>query len=116
MSAASSTIAYDGPAVRDGVMDVRDLAPALLDLGALCERANTLLNGDRTTLSVRVRSDFKAGSFHINLELIQAFVDQIKGFIFGGTVASAKHIAELIGLSSSGAVTLISLFRWLKSP
>lgn len=46
MSRATLTIAYDGQALRDNAMDVRDLAPAMLGLGQLFDAANSALNGE----------------------------------------------------------------------
>ena len=39
VSSETIHIAYLGEAVEDGSMDVRDLAPALLAIGKLCEQA-----------------------------------------------------------------------------
>jgi hypothetical protein len=49
-------VAYDGPEVAGGHMDVADLAPALLGIGEACREANAILNGDRATVSVRIRA------------------------------------------------------------
>ena len=69
---ASTTIIYKGSDVAEGLMDVKDLAPALLALGNLCQATNRCLNGDEAKVDVLVRSDFKAGSFEVSLELVQA--------------------------------------------
>lgn len=112
MSTATSRIAYDGELVRTGLMDVRDLAPALLEIGALCERANDILNGDRARIAVQVRADFKTGSFAIDLEVVQTLVEQVKGALFGQSVQDAKYLLELLGLSAGGGV--IALYKWLR--
>lgn len=46
MSQTTFSIAYDGPLLHDGGMDVRDLAPALLSAGQLFDAANAVLNGE----------------------------------------------------------------------
>jgi hypothetical protein len=48
-------------------MDVRDLAPALMAIGDLFSVANELLNGTGAEVRVNVQSDFRRGSFEINL-------------------------------------------------
>lgn len=114
VSTAVAKIAFDGVAVRQGFMDVRDLAPALLDLGGLCERANEIINGDRAKLSVQVKSDFKTGSFEITLQLLQSLGSQIKDILFGSHVQSAKYIAEWVGISGTAAVSVLKLYKWLR--
>ena len=71
VSRAELHVVYDGDAVRSGSMDVKELAPALLSIGALCEEANRTLNGDRAQITVNVRAGFERGSFEVTLEILQ---------------------------------------------
>ena len=66
MSKETFTIAYDGPALQDGAMEVRDLAPALLALGQLLDAANATLNGDAAKIKLQVKAT-GTGSFEIAL-------------------------------------------------
>lgn len=56
MSDAEFRLTYRGPAVDDGTMDVRDLAPALLGVGQLVEATNRVVNGEIAAAKVRIRT------------------------------------------------------------
>lgn len=118
MSTATARIAYDGEALRSGAMDVRDLAPALLEIGGLCERAGQILNGDDAKVSVQVKSDFKSGSFEVTFEILQTLGKQLRTFVFGQGVQDAKYIMELVGISrgmaAGAAVSAIYLYKKLR--
>ncbi|MFD1627595.1 hypothetical protein [Azospirillum griseum] len=114
MSRASLKIAFDGPAIHDGTMDVRDLAPALLAIGQLCEESNRVLNGERIKAAVLVRSDFRKGSFVVDLDLVQTLVAQMKSFLVGEDATAAANLLALLGGGSGSVVGLIRIIKWLR--
>src|SRR5579862_4489431 len=107
---AAFKIAYDGEALRDHSMDVRDLAPALLSLGKLFDAANLVLNGDKATINLQVKAH-SAGSFEVALELFQSFGTQVSQFLVGDFVTSVLNLKELI---VGGSATVAGIFYLIK--
>lgn len=105
-------VVYDGPALAEHRMDVRDLAPALVAFADLFTAANKEINGDAADVRVQVNASFKAGSFGIDLVATQHLLSQIRD-IFSGTnasaVANAGGILGLIGMAGSSGYGLIQL-------
>lgn len=98
MSKASFNVLYDGPALANSEMDVRELAPALLALGTLLEEANSVINDGRAQVSVQVKATFKTGCFGIELEVIQSLLQQAHSLFSHDSVSSAKELLEWLGL------------------
>lgn len=96
MSTSQFALVYDGEGLRDGEMDVRELAPALLGVGELFEEANHELNEDRASLSVRVKAGFKRGSFIIDLSAHQTLFEQLKGLILHDPVVQIEALVTLL--------------------
>jgi hypothetical protein len=91
------TLEFDGEAVQTGEMDVNDLAPSLLSFSRLCTETNAELNGDHATISVRVRADFKRGSFGVDVHMVQSVVEQIKILLGTTQVKDVKDILDTLG-------------------
>ncbi|BBD77222.1 hypothetical protein [Hydrogenophilus thermoluteolus] len=111
-------ITYDGPALANHTMDVRQLAPALLAFGDLCEEAGRAIFGDTFALRVEVKASFRTGSFGIDLSVVQQLTQQIIDWLTGDgatAAANAKAVLELIGVTSGGSLSLIGLLRWLRN-
>lgn len=116
MNRATFEIAYEGPAVDAGIMDVRELAPALLALGALVENSNRVIGDPNTEVKVVVRSGFESGSFKIGLEVIYNLVQQLKLLLdLNRTDNPAETLISLIGFASGTGLTGFSLMKLIKS-
>jgi hypothetical protein len=114
MSKATFHVLYDGPALANNQMDVRELAPALLSLGHLLEQANAALNDGRAKVSVKVSASFKTGCFGIELDIVQTLVQQVQILFSADNIANAKDILEWIGLLAGPATGLFALLKWLR--
>ncbi len=91
-------LSYDGSDVRNGAMDVYELAPALLAVGDLIRDANRFLNGDQTNINVKVESDFRKGSFDIHLLLDQHLLETAhRAFPFASVVDAGGLLHALFG-------------------
>ena len=99
-SHAKFTITYDGEALKNSAMDVRDLAPALLAFGDLLKEANRIVNGDRACAKVYIQA-FKQGCFGIEFSVE---VQRLTGYVMsllapGSQVRTALELLGLLGLT-----------------
>jgi hypothetical protein len=115
-SVAMVSIAYDGPALTSGTMDVRDLAPALLAAGQLIDAANAALNGEDARVSVQVTAT-GLGSFQITLQIVQSFREHLIALLTGPDATAASVLVTLVfgTPATNGLIWLIKILRG-KSP
>lgn len=97
------TLAYDGEALADHRMPVRELAPALLALGEAFDRANALVNEDRAQVSLDVRAT-EAGSFDIDLILTVLATGAVP-LLSGPGITAVLNLKEI--LFDNGLFSLI---------
>jgi hypothetical protein len=100
------SILYDGQPVAEGTIDARDLAPALLAFADLVDEAAPLVDANLPRLSLRVRPDFKEGSFEVYLEIASLYSKLVS--LFSGPDAQAwSAFFQIVGIS--GAVGVFQL-------
>ena len=113
MAKVSFSIAYDGPALVDGTMDVRDLAPALLSMGQLLEGACTALYGNDPEIRVSV-SATGSGSFQVLLDLASGW-NQFVDLFTGESVEALNNLLGLVlGTTTVGGAIVGGLFHLYK--
>lgn len=112
-SHVSTTIRYDGPALADHQMDVQDLAPALLALADIVQIANRRFNGDAANMRILVKADVEQRCFQVDIHLVQSLVEQAKTFFGRDDVATAKEIAEWVGIVGGSGFGLFQLLGFV---
>ena len=114
MSRETFTLAYDGPALQDGAMDVRDLAPSLMAIGQLLDAANVNLNGETAHLRLQVTATGE-GSFEISFELIQNWATEVLKFFAAEEMSGAANLLRLVlGVGTIGATCIVWLTKTLR--
>lgn len=106
--AAAFTLTYDGPALRNSEMNVRDLAPAMLAVGETFEALNALFNDGETQVAVHVRA-LDAGSFNIVFDVVQGYKHARD--LFAG--ADATAVVNMLELLFGGSVGVVGGLVWL---
>lgn len=109
MSTTEFTIAYDGEALKDHRIDVRDLAAALLAIGNLFEETNRAVNREQAETRVHVRGT-AGGSFQVVLDVVQTLASHAEGLLTGHHVDAAKDLKTLV----FGDGGLMALLLFLK--
>lgn len=110
-------VVYDGKALEEHLMDVRDLAPAMMAISDLLTHANKEINGDKLEIQLNVKANFKTGCFGIEFVEHLSWVNQIKDMLAGPTataLANASGILGLVGFFSGATVGVIQIYKELK--
>ena len=121
-------IAYAGPALTDGEMDVRELAPALIAFAEFVSNAGRAIGCERNIKVMLNQDSLNKGSFDITFILNMSILEQAKLFMegskatglddlmavlgyvanAGGTFAAVKSVFELISVIGKRAMTKIT--------
>lgn len=89
-------LVYDGPLLRDGTIDVRELGPALAAVGELVDEANSTLQLGLRSPAVVVKSPFRRGSFLSELRIV---CDQLTDLFAGPEASAIANLMEILGLA-----------------
>jgi hypothetical protein len=114
---AAVHVAYCGEAVADGTMEIREIAPALQAISDLIYEANVRLNGDRATISVKVSSEFRRGSFETQIA-VEQFFKAGQDFLLSEGFHAAQNLLGLLGFlggSFLGLLQVLKMFRGEKA-
>lgn len=104
------SVVFDGPALTEGQMSVRDLAPALLALGELFAEASVIAYPGREPVALNIQATDK-GSFDVNLILhVKDAWDAIAD-IFTSDAATALANLTAVVTGAAGVLTLIVSVR-----
>lgn len=107
MSSIRFTMKYDGPALVNHEMDVKELSPALFSLGELLEETNRVFNGSNTKVTVNVKA-FRDGSLGIDFNLVHDILKQGLNFFNSDSVNGALNLLQVLGLvSGQGLIAII---------
>lgn len=114
-NSATFYIRYEGEALENHEMDVKELAPALISIADLLEEANEIVNGGTSKIHVNVRGSFKSGSFGIDFSVVQTFLDNALVFLASDPVTAAANLITVIGFAQGKEIGLINFLKLLKN-
>lgn len=119
MSQAHFSLTYDGDAVRDGEIDVADLAPALLALAQAVKSTGKVVLGSEADVSLKIRT-MKSGSFEVLMNAVVngdvgLFWNIVKQFYASEDAQTALAVVEtLFAAGAVGSVGYAGVVRFLQ--
>lgn len=96
-------IAYNGPAIENGEMDVRDLAPALIAFADLVESVNNVLKGEQKIKVMLNQDSLQRGSFDITFILNTGILDQVSLFVSSAKTNGLDDLMTVLGWGETAA-------------
>lgn len=113
MAETTFGVSYEGAALSEGRMPVRDLAPALLALGELFTEASTSLYPDRPPVALDIHAT-RQGSFDVDLILTAAEGAWDAAELFGNDGLTALVNLKEVILGGGGSISLVEFIKWLR--
>lgn len=109
---ASFQIAYAGDALEAGIMDVRELAPAMLGLADLVEETATVTLGAKASVRLDVRATGH-GSFVVDFQLVLEMAELARDIFASDNYGAVNEVLAVLGL---GGVSELSRrgYMWLR--
>lgn len=90
-------IAYDGPLLSDGSMDVRELAPALIAFADLVKYSGKAIGIEQPIKVLLNQDSLQRGSFDITFLLDLNILEQAKLFVKGAENSGLKDLMDVLG-------------------
>lgn len=107
-------VRYDGPALAEHRMDVRQLAPALLAFADAMKAAQSAAAPEQAPAQVHITATSK-GSFQIELLLVEApttgLFDRIADALSGDKVSAAVNLGQIVEWASQAVILTMTLAR-----
>lgn len=94
-------IKYDGESLANHTLDARELAGALVSVSDLFKAINSVVNGNKADVAVSVKGSFKAGSFEIDLIIVQGMFTQLKDLFNSDTSTAIVNAAGIAGIGAA---------------
>ena len=118
MSTTNVELVFDGPGVQNGTIDAGLLAQSLAGYSSTFKRANELLNGEASETRVLVQSEFRRGSFIVDLQLVQVVSEHAQQLLSEHPMLDSAGIASALGFVWKHKEVvkdgLLDLFKWLE--
>jgi len=108
------SLIFDGQILEENEMPTRELAIALQSLDEVIEEANKILNKGKGKLNVKVKANFKQGSFKVDMKIYQDLKDKISDLLLSSGVEQILNAKDLIELVFFGVVSLGAVVKFLK--
>lgn len=105
-------IAYAGPALEQGAMSVRELAPALLAFAHLVENSYRAIGGKDSVKVLLNQDSLRKGSFDITFLLNLDLLQQVKLFVASSKDVGLDDLMTVLGWGTTAATTGKGIF-WL---